>query len=183
MLGQQLVIILCCFLLPVACDRTQEHTCLPCEEGMPWFASLVNRTEETCPPFSRLLTQRDNSSECVCDPGFFMADGSCVPCVAGYYCPGFYADARRAVGSAPYINSAYIDYNNNYTGVNGTYTGVNNTYMIYPEISEYLEIPEYTGRSLLQIASSHSGYINLARQCVPPGTGGGCTVTGISSVS
>ena len=76
---------------------------------MPWFASLVNRTEETCPPFSRLLTQRDNSSECVCDPGFFMADGSCVPCVAGYYCPGFYADARRAVGSAPYINSAYID--------------------------------------------------------------------------
>jgi hypothetical protein len=38
-----------------------------------------------------------------------MADGSCVPCVAGYYCPGFYADARRAVGSAPYINSAYID--------------------------------------------------------------------------
>ena len=27
------------------------------------------------------------------------------------------------------------------------------------------------------------GYINLARQCVPPGTGGGCTVTGISSVN
>jgi hypothetical protein len=61
---------------------------------MPCFASLVNRTEETCPPFSSLLAQSDNSSECVCNPGFFMADGSCVPCVAGYYCPGFYADAN-----------------------------------------------------------------------------------------
>ena len=180
MLGRQLYVILCCFVLHVACDSA--GTCVRCEEGMPCFVN-VTITEETCPPFSRLLTQSDNSSECVCDPGFFMADGSCVPCVAGYYCPGFYADARRAVGSAPYINSAYIDYNNNYTGVNCTYTGVNNTYMIYPEISEYLEIPEYTGRSLLQIASSHSGYINLARQCVPPGTGGGCTVTVISSVS
>ena len=61
---------------------------------MPCFASLVNRTEEACPPFSSLLAQSDNSSECVCNPGFFMGDGSCVPCVAGYYCPGFYADAN-----------------------------------------------------------------------------------------
>jgi hypothetical protein len=99
MLRQQLVIILCCFLLRVACDRTQEHTCLPCEEGMPCFASLVNRTEETCPPFSRLLMQSDNSSECVCDPGFFIADWSCVRCVAGYYCPGFYADDAYTDGS------------------------------------------------------------------------------------
>lgn len=179
MLGRHLSLILCCFVLHVACESA--GTCVPCEEGMPCFVNVpINQTEVTCPPFSRLLaqkdTQSDNSTECVCNPGFFMADGSCVPCLPGYYCPGFYADARRAVASAPYIytnilnNSEYtnstensteyletsadfdIDFNNTeYANSTENTTEYDTTEYEFPEIPE---IPEHPGRRLLQMSSS-----------------------------
>jgi hypothetical protein len=93
------VVIFSCAVLGITSAETgifEGPQCTICEEGMPCF---VNETAP-CPPFSNNLRQSDNTSECVCDLGFFMADNSCVPCAAGYYCPGFYADERRAVTDA-----------------------------------------------------------------------------------
>ena len=88
------IVIFSCAVLGITSAETgiaEGPQCTICEEGMPCF---VNETAP-CPPFSNNLRQSDNTSECVCHPGFFMEDKTCVLCPSGFYCPGFHADARN----------------------------------------------------------------------------------------
>jgi hypothetical protein len=95
--GQSLaaIVIFSCAVLGITSAETgifEGPQCTICEEGMPCF---VNETAP-CPPFSENLRQSDNTSECVCHPGFFMADQTCMLCPSGFYCPGLHADAQNS---------------------------------------------------------------------------------------
>jgi hypothetical protein len=89
------IVIFSCAVLGITSEETGSSDgpqCTICEEGMPCF---VNETAP-CPPFSNNLRQSDNTSECVCHPGFFMADQTCTICPSGFYCPGFHDDAQNS---------------------------------------------------------------------------------------
>jgi len=100
-----LQLLVLCSLSTTLCGQSVEATqmqdttaiadppeCLFCEAGTACFVDTAGH----CPPFSVSLTQSDNTSECVCHPGFFMQDNTCVLCPSGFYCPGFHADAENS---------------------------------------------------------------------------------------
>lgn len=92
-------VIFLCALMGITSAETgisEGPQCTVCEEGMSCF---VNKTVP-CPPFSDVLRQSDNTFQCVCIPGFFMEDKTCVLCPSGFYCPGVYADAQNTYTDA-----------------------------------------------------------------------------------
>ena len=73
---------------PVHADHLQ---CSVCEAGSYCFDDL----SAACPDHSSSAPGSANASDCICLPGYYDQDNSCLGCSANFYCPGYPSTEER----------------------------------------------------------------------------------------